>query len=261
VLRLSSGYMANGAAAAIVVCRIVVVAGMHAIKNKKERYFKLIERALLGPRTKCQLSGNSEEHKNVRCSVCHIKEEEFEFDHVLAQLIENGTIHQPRLCPYQFFAGMLLDDLEDGPDAQLVSMEKLHVAIKALAKAQESITGALTLFGDDIEIHKHADELYQRLNNLKSLQRFIPMALTSLKARHKEPRPRRGGRPRKLDAHGITDCCSSTWRVLVGKEANQKNTRFQDLLSATWIAVHGANEREPDWEHQIKAAKKRRTAR
>jgi hypothetical protein len=233
---------------------------MEPIRDEREGYFKLLERIYLGPRTKCQFNREPENNKNGRCSSCTIKEAEFEFDNVLARLIKNGTIHRSALCPYRLFAGLLLHDLEDGPDAKLVSIEKRQVAIKALESAQRSITGALTLFGIDIEIHKDADDLYQRLNNVKVSQRFIRVAIAALKARQRKLPARRGGRPAKLNAQVIADYCLSVWQLLVGKEANPKNTQLQDLLSATWISVHGAKEREPDWEHQIKAAKKRRTA-
>jgi hypothetical protein len=235
--------------------RIVVSAPMHAIKHKPDGYYQLLERALLGPRSKCQLSSNSEKNKNGRCSICPYKQEEFEFDHVLARLIENGTIHRLRLCPYQIFAGMLLEDLD--LEAERVENWKRGLAIKKLERAKKDIAGALAMFGHDIEIHKDADELYRRLDFVGRSQRIIGRAITALKAVYKEPKPKTG-HPGKLDARAITAGCLASWRLLVGKEVGKNNTQFLDLLSATWIAVEGSNKREPDWQHQIKAAKKRR---
>jgi hypothetical protein len=241
------------------------IANMHWIKNKEEKYFRLLERVYPEPRLKCGLADSSEGSEKGQCRACTFKIGEFEFDDVLEQLIRNGQIrnggiHRAHLCPYQVFAGMLLGNLDDGPEAERVENWKRGLAIRNLERAKKNIAGALAVFGHDIEIHKDADEFYRRLEFVRRSQGIIGKAITAIKAVYKEPKPKTG-HPGKLDAQAITEACLTSWRLLVGKEAGKNNTQFQELLSKTWISVHGAKKEkdEPDWEYQIKAAKKRRT--
>jgi hypothetical protein len=68
---------------------------MHWIKNKEEKYFRLLERVYPEPRLKCGLADSSEGSEKGQCRACTFKIGEFEFDDVLEQLIRNGQIRNP----------------------------------------------------------------------------------------------------------------------------------------------------------------------
>jgi hypothetical protein len=72
----------------------------------------------------------------------------------------------------------------------------------------------------------------------------------------KPARPRRG-RPGALDVQGVVHYCDNAWKELIGKKPGKNNVTFHGLLQAAAETVLGPLDPEPDWEHQIVAARKR----
>jgi hypothetical protein len=152
---------------------------------------------------------------------------------------------------------MLLATLHNGPEAEFILFQKKQFAIDQLNKASKCIAGALNYFGrDEIEISKEEFTLYARLHDLAKCEPIISAASDAIKASHKQSKAR-GGRPARLDAEGIIECCLPVWEMLAGEPAGSHNVRLHDLLSATWTTAYGSRRLEPNWEHQIKKAQKR----
>jgi hypothetical protein len=227
--------------------------------EKQARYYGLIERAAFGPKSACQLKNETRDRKDGYCKVCTCKRHEFEFDNVLSQLIADGVFTHFAICPFHLFAGMLLATLHSGPEAQFVLFQKKQFAIDQLNKASKCIAAALNYFNrEDIEISKEEFSLYARLHDLAQCEPIISAASDTIKAGHKQSKAR-GGRPTRLDAEGITECCLPVWQMLAGDEpVGSHNVRLHDLLSATWTTAYGSQKPEPNWEHQIKKAQKRK---
>ena len=140
------------------------------------------------------------------------------------------------------------------------ALKHVDRALKTLAPDREDIRGLGGVEGED-------DELFVRLADVVRAETLIQNAVKFLIENAKRTygeetdltkpaRPRRG-RPGALDIQGIVGYCDGAWKELIGKKPGKNNVNFHGLLCAAAETVLGPLDPEPDWEHQIVAARRR----
>jgi hypothetical protein len=162
-----------------------------------------------------------------------------------------------------------------GPGAEETHRESERTRIIELETALKHVDRALKTLAPDREDirglaeEEDADELFVRLEDVVRAETLIQNAVKFLienaKRTHgeetdltKPARPRRG-RPGALDIQGIVHCCDIAWKELIGKKPGKNNVNFHGLLCAAAETVLGPLDPEPDWEHQIVAARQRQS--
>ena len=113
------------------------------------------------------------------------------------------------------------------------------------------------------------EELFGHLTNVVTAETLIDNAVKFLIENAKrnygeetdftKPAPPRRGRPGALEIQGIVGACADAWKELIGKNPGKNNIKFHDLLHAAAETVLGPLDPEPDWEHQIVAARRRQS--
>jgi hypothetical protein len=223
---------------------------------------------------KCKLGREPQQRSRVRCSACSINID-LQLDHAVAELIREGVIAAPANCPYLLFTRALGFALLAGPGAEETRRESERTRIIELNTALKHVDRALkTLVADREDIkgraeEEDADELFVRLKDVVSAETLIQNAVKFLIENAKRTygeetdltkpgRPRRG-RPGALDIQGIVHYCDNAWKELIGKQPGKNNVNFHSLLCAAAETVLGPLKPEPDWEHQIVAARRRQS--
>ena len=108
------------------------------------------------------------------------------------------------------------------------------------------------------------EELFGHLTNVVTAETLIDNAVKFLIENAKrnygeetdftKPAP-----PSALEIQGIVGACADAWKELIGKNPGKNNIKFHDLLHAAAETVLGPLDPEPDWEHQIVAARQRQS--
>jgi hypothetical protein len=109
------------------------------------------------------------------------------------------------------------------------------------------------------------EELFVRLEDVVRAETLIQNAVKFLIENAKrnygeetdltKPVHPRRGRPGALEIRGIVSACDHEWKKLIGKKPGKNNVTFHGLLCAAAETVLGPLDPEPDWEHQIVAAR------
>jgi hypothetical protein len=246
-------------------------------REKYDRYGpiwdRVVARLLQGDiHAECKLGREPQQRRRGKCSACSVNID-LKLDHAVAQLISEGVIAAPANCPYLLFTRALGFALLVGPGAKETSIESERTRIIELKTALKHVDRALKTLAPDREDIKRlaeeedADELFVRLEDVVRAETLIQNAVKFLienaKRTHgeetdltKPARPRRG-RPGALDVQGIVRYCDDAWKKLIGKQPGKNNMNFHGLLCAAAETVLGPLDPEPDWEHQIVAARQR----
>ena len=259
------------------IARLVMIK-VPTTRERSDRYapaWKRIWARLLQGRihAQCKLGREPQQRRRDKCSACSINID-LQLDHAVAQLIREGVIAAPANCPYLLFTRALGFALLVGPGAEETRRESERTRIIELKTALQHVDRALkTLVPDRWEIRSlggdedEDEELFVRLADVvraetlidKVVKFFIENAKRTCGEETdltKPARPRRG-RPGALDVQGIVSCCDDAWKELIGKQPGKNNVNFHDLLRAAAETVLGPLDAEPDWEHQIVAARQR----
>jgi len=235
-------------------------------------FYRLLARLLQGNiRAECKLGREPQQRRRGKCSACSINID-LELDHAVAKLIREEVIAAPANCPHLLFTRALGFALLLGPGAQETHRESERTRIIELNTALKHVDHALkTLAPDRRDIKRlaeeeDADELFVRLEDVVRAETLIQNAVKFLIENAKShgeqtdltkpARPRRG-RPGALDVQGVVHYCDNAWKELIGKKPGKNNVTFHGLLQAAAETVLGPLDPEPDWEHQIVAARKR----
>jgi hypothetical protein len=221
----------------------------------------------------CKLGREPQQRCSGKCSACSINID-LELDHAIAQLIREGVIAAPANCPYLLFKRALGFALLTGPGAEETHRESERTRIIELKTALKHVDRALkTLAPDRQDLRgleeQDVDELFVRLADVLRAETLIQNAVKFLIENAKRnygeetdltkpARPRRG-RPGALDIQGIVSACDYAWKELIGKKPGKNNVNFHGLLCAAAETVLGPLDPEPDWEHQIVAARQRQS--
>jgi hypothetical protein len=221
----------------------------------------------------CKLGREQEQRRRDKCSACSINIV-LQLDHAVAELIREGVIAVPANCPYLLFTRALGFALLAGPGAEETRRESERTRIIELKTALKHVDRALkTLVPDREDIRslggdeEEDEELFVRLADVVRAETLIQNAVKFLIENAKRTygeetdltkpaRPRRG-RPGALDVQGIVSYCDDAWKELIGKQPGKNNVNFHTLLCAASETVLGPLDPEPDWEHQIVAARQR----
>jgi hypothetical protein len=141
---------------------------------------------------------------------------------------------------------------------------ELKTALKHIDRAFKTLSPRR----EDIKYLVRLDEeLFSRLDDVVKAEALIENAVKFLIENAKrnygeetdltKPAPPRRGRPAALDLQGIVSTCDYAWKELIGSRPGKNNIKFHDLLHAAAEIVLGPLDPEPDWEHQIVAARQR----
>lgn|SRR5262249_3977551 len=222
----------------------------------------------------CKLGREPQQRCSGKCSACSIKID-LELDHAVAQLIREGVIAAPANCPYLLFTRALVIALLAGPGGEETRRESERTRIIELKTALKHVDRALKTLAPDREDirglaeEEDADELFVRLADVVRAETLIQNAVKFLIENAKrtygeetdltKPAHPRRGRPGALDIRGIVSACDHEWKELIGKKPGKNNVNFHGLLCAAAETVLGPLDPEPDWEHQIVAARRRQS--
>ena len=221
----------------------------------------------------CKLGREQRSRRSEKCSACTFNIDLKQLDRAIGQLIEDKIIVRPAHCPYVIFARALFIALVAGRGAQQSSKESERVRITELKTALRHIDRALETLSPRREEIKYLvrldEELFGHLTNVVTAETLIDNAVKFLIENAKrnygeetdftKPAPPRRGRPGALEIQGIVGACADAWKELIGKNPGKNNIKFHDLLHAAAETVLGPLDPEPDWEHQIVAARQRQS--
>jgi len=225
-------------------------------------------------RSACELGREPQSRRNDKCSACTVNTDPRlnTLDRGIAQLVADKILVCPAHCPYLIFTRALILALLTGPGAEETHRESERTRIIELKTALKHVDRALKTLAPDREDlrgleEQDVDELFVRLADVLRAETLIQNAVKFLIENAKRnygeetdltkpARPRRG-RPGALDIQGIVSACDYAWKELIGKKPGKNNVNFHGLLCAAAETVLGPLDPEPDWEHQIVAARRR----
>jgi len=262
---------------ASIVARLVMIQA--TTREREARYGQLWGRLwtrVLGNdiRSTCELGREPQSRRNDKCSACTVNTDPRlnTLDRGIAQLVADKILVCPAHCPYLIFTRALILALLTGPGAEETQREMERTRIIELKTALKHVDRALKTLAPDREDirglaeEEDADELFVRLEDVVRAETLIQNAVKFLIENAKShgeqtdltkpARPRRG-RPGALDVQGVVHYCDNAWKELIGKKPGKNNVTFHGLLQAAAETVLGPLDPEPDWEHQIVAARKR----
>ena len=265
---------------ASIVARLVMIQ-VPTTREREARYGQLWGRLwtrVLGNdiRSTCELGREPQSRRNDKCSACTVNTDPRlnTLDRGIAQLVADKILVCPAHCPYLIFTRALILALLTGPGAEETQREMERTRIIELKTALKHVDRALKTLAPDREDIRSLggdedEELFVRLADVVRAETLIQNAVKFLIENAKRnygeetdltkpARPRRG-RPGALDIQGIVHCCDIAWKELIGKKPGKNNVNFHGLLCAAAETVLGPLDPEPDWEHQIVAARQRQS--